>query len=133
LLTTADVFAFPSEYREGVPRALLEAGLAGLPIVATRMPGCSDVVRDGWNGFLVPPHAPRLLAAKILDLLDDRAAARVMGARAAELVRQEFSLDLTVARYAATYKELLDNPVRSKSRAAKEGPDNGSPGRERFL
>jgi glycosyltransferase involved in cell wall biosynthesis len=132
LLRTADVFAFPSEYREGVPRALLEAGLAGLPIVATRMPGCSDVVRDGWNGFLVPPHAPRPLAAKILDLLDDRAAARVMGARAAELVRQEFSLDLTVARYAAAYKELLDNPVRSKSRAAKEGADHGSPGRERF-
>ena len=41
LLGLADVFAFPTEYREGVPRALLEAALAGLPIVTTRMPGCS--------------------------------------------------------------------------------------------
>ncbi|TIV68818.1 MAG: glycosyltransferase family 4 protein, partial [Mesorhizobium sp.] len=46
LLGIADVFAFPTEYREGVPRVLLEAGLAGLPIVASRMPGCTDVVQD---------------------------------------------------------------------------------------
>jgi glycosyltransferase involved in cell wall biosynthesis len=100
--------------------------------VATRMPGCSDVVRDGWNGFLVPPHAPRLLAAKILDLLDDRAAARTMGARAAELVRQEFSLDLTVARYIAAYNELLDRPAQSKLQAAKANPNGGSLGQKRF-
>jgi glycosyltransferase involved in cell wall biosynthesis len=132
LLRAADVFAFPTEYREGVPRALLEAALAGLPMVATKMPGCSDVVRDGWNGFLVAPHAPRLLASKILDLLDDRPAARAMGTRAAELVRQEFSLDLTVARYVAAYKELLDHPVRSKLQATKEGPDHGSLRQTRF-
>jgi glycosyltransferase involved in cell wall biosynthesis len=131
LLKAADVFAFPTEYREGVPRALLEAALAGLPIVATRMPGCSDVVRDGWNGFLVPPHAPRELASKILDLLDDRAAARTMGTRAAELVRQEFSLDLTVARYVAAYNDLLDDPERSKPQAAKESQKHEALGQER--
>jgi glycosyltransferase involved in cell wall biosynthesis len=129
LLKTADVFAFPTEYREGVPRALLEAALAGLPIVATSMPGCNDVVRDGWNGFLVPPHSPRLLASKIIDLLDDRSAARAMGARAAELVRQEFSLDLTVARYVAAYNELLDDPFRSR---LQKGLDHGSLEKARF-
>jgi glycosyltransferase involved in cell wall biosynthesis len=129
LLMTADVFAFPTEYREGVPRALLEAALAGLPIVATSMPGCNDVVRDGWNGFLVPPHSPRLLASKIIDLLDDRSAARAMGARAAELVRQEFSLDLTVARYVAAYNELLDDPFRSR---LQKGLDHGSLEKARF-
>jgi glycosyltransferase involved in cell wall biosynthesis len=96
------------------------------------MPGCNDVVRDGWNGFLVPPHAPRLLATKILDLLDDRAAARAMGARAAELVRQEFSLDLTVAHYVTAYKELLDHSVRGKLQAAKEVPDHASLRQKRF-
>ena len=40
LLGIADLFAFPTEYREGIPRVLLEAGLAGVPIVASRMPGC---------------------------------------------------------------------------------------------
>ena len=53
LLGMADLFAFPTQYREGIPRVLLEAGLAGLPIVASRMPGCNDVIEDGWNGYLV--------------------------------------------------------------------------------
>jgi glycosyltransferase involved in cell wall biosynthesis len=107
LLRLADVFAFPTEYREGVPRALLEAALAGLPIVATQMPGCRDVVRDRWSGFLVPPHAPRMLADRVIDLLRDREAARRMGARAQALVRQDFGLDITVARHAAVYAELV--------------------------
>jgi glycosyltransferase involved in cell wall biosynthesis len=108
LLGLADIFAFPTEYREGVPRALLEAALAGLPIVTTKMPGCTDVVRDGWSGFLVPPRAPQVLAARIVDLLSDRTAAGAMACRAAKLVRQEFGLGTTLARYAAMYAELID-------------------------
>ena len=108
LLQAADVFAFPTEYREGVPRALLEAALAGLPIVATRMPGCSDVVEDGKSGFLVPPRSPRLLAGRIIKLLQEREAAAVMSARATHRVRQEFGLDLTVERYARVYDDILN-------------------------
>lgn len=122
LLKAADVFAFPTEYREGVPRVLLEAAVAELPIVTTRMPGCSDVVCDGWSGFLVQPNAPRQLASRIVDLLEDRQAAAAMAARASELVRQEFGLDLTVSRYVAAYNELLDDPVRTKIRATKARP-----------
>jgi hypothetical protein len=55
-----------------------------------------------------------------------------MGARAAELVRQEFSLDLTVARYIAAYNELLDRPVQSKLQAPKANPNGGSLGQKRF-
>jgi glycosyltransferase involved in cell wall biosynthesis len=112
LLAAADVFAFPTEYREGVPRAVLEAALSSLPIVATRMPGCCDVVRDGWNGYLVPTRSPGALAAKIVALLSDRETARTMGRRAAELVRHEFNLDSTVNRYAALYRELIRNVKR---------------------
>jgi glycosyltransferase involved in cell wall biosynthesis len=130
LLGVADVFAFPTEYREGVPRALLEAALAGLPIVTTRMPGCCDVVRDGWNGFLVPPRAPRVLAARILDLLRDRQTARVMGARASNLVRQEFGLKLTVARYAAVYAELMDRSIRGPLQTTDNKLEHGTWGRE---
>jgi glycosyltransferase involved in cell wall biosynthesis len=123
LLGLADVFAFPTEYREGVPRCLLEAALAGLPIVTTRMPGCCDVVRDGWSGFLVPPRTPRMLAARILDLLRDRETAWTMGRRATDLVRREFNLGITVDRYAAVYEELLDSRVRSAGhRAQGEAP-----------
>jgi len=132
LLKASDVFAFPTEYREGVPRVLLEAALARLPIVTTSMPGCNDVVRDGWSGFLVPPRAPRLLASRILDVLDNQAAADSMSARAAELVKQEFGLDLTIARYVAAYNELLDDAARGKAPAVRVRPNPGSPLKNRF-
>jgi glycosyltransferase involved in cell wall biosynthesis len=114
LLRLADVFAFPTEYREGLPRALVEAALAGLPIVSTSIPGCCDVIRDGWNGLLVPPRAPHVLAARILDLLRDRKTARTMGDRAAERARQEFSLRAIIARQAALYAELIDRSDESR-------------------
>jgi glycosyltransferase involved in cell wall biosynthesis len=116
LLSLADLFAFPTEYREGVPRVLLEASLARLPIVTTSMPGCRNVIRDGWNGFLVPPRAPRVLAARILDVLRDRQTAQEMAGRAAELVRQELGLATIVKRYAGLYAELLDSSGRGRFR-----------------
>src|SRR5258705_11728789 len=120
LLGVADVVAFATGYLEGVPRALLEAAVAGRPIVTTKMPGCTDVICDGWNGFLVPPRDPRLLAERILDLLRDRGTAAVMGARAAELVRREFNLEITVARYAAVYEDLVKRSVRSRLQMRKD-------------
>lgn len=107
LLRLADVFAFPTEYREGVPRSLLEAALAKAPIVTTDMPGCIDVVRHGHSGLIVPTRSPRALADGILQMLGDPQAARVMAKRASERVRAEFGLDLTVSRYVALYEALL--------------------------
>ena len=107
LLGLADVFAFPTAHAEGVPRVLLEAALAGVPIVSASMPGCCEVIRDSSNGFLVPPHAPDRLAARIIDLLCDRRTARMMAGRAEELVTQKFSLRMIVARHVALSAELL--------------------------
>ena len=107
LLRLADVFAFPTEFREGVPRVLLEAALASLPIVSTNMPGCCEVIRDGWSGSLVPPHAPDRLAAGIIALLRNRKAAGIMAGRVERLVAQKFSLRMIVARHVALYGELL--------------------------
>lgn len=112
LLGLADVFAFPTEYREGIPRVLLEAGLAGVPIVASRMPGCDDVVVDNRNGHLVPPRDPRALAAAILDLLRDPAQAKTMGQRSINMVRHEFDLNVVADRYAELYRQL---PARNHS------------------
>jgi len=107
LLRLSDVFAFPTQYREGVPRVLLEAALAGVPIVSTSMPGCCEVIEDGRSGHLVPPNAPDLLAERILDLLRNREAAQRMAAAATARVRKDFSLKMIVARHAALYAELL--------------------------
>jgi glycosyltransferase involved in cell wall biosynthesis len=121
LLGVADVFAFPTEYREGVPRVLLEAGLAGLPIVTTNAAGCRDVVRDGLTGLIVPMRAPKVLAERILDLLRDRETARAMGVRARELVKREFNLELVVSRYAALYTQLVDHSIRTHVHMMRNG------------
>jgi glycosyltransferase involved in cell wall biosynthesis len=123
LLGLADVFAFPTEYREGVPRALLEAAVAGRPIVTTKMPGCTDVIHDGRNGFVVPPRAPRRLADRILDLLRDRGTAQRMAARASTLVRKEFNLQIIVARYAALYAELVNCSARTPVQMLKDAAE----------
>ncbi|MGH7222784.1 MAG: glycosyltransferase, partial [Gemmataceae bacterium] len=57
--------------------------------------------------FLVPPRQPRALAARILDLIRERAAARQMADRACELVRRELGLSAIVTRFAALYAELV--------------------------
>jgi glycosyltransferase involved in cell wall biosynthesis len=106
LLRLSNVFAFPTELYEGVPRVLLEAALAGVPIVTTGMPGCVDVVQDGWSGFVVPPGDARRLADRIGDLLGDPLNGRTMAERARALVEREFSLGTTVDRYVEAYARL---------------------------
>jgi glycosyltransferase involved in cell wall biosynthesis len=109
LLAISDVFALPTFYREGIPRALLEAGAMGLPLIATDMPGCRDVVRDGWNGILVPPRNVRALTLGLLALLDaEPGALRQMGANSRTHVEQHFTLDLITDAYADIYRRALD-------------------------
>jgi glycosyltransferase involved in cell wall biosynthesis len=131
LLRLADVFAFPTEYREGVPRVLLEAALAGVPIVTTGIAGCSDVVRDGWNGMVAPPHAPAALAAKILEMLEHPQLAQTMAARARDVVKDRFSLSLVMAQQAALYRELIDNRSPGREEADTVGGNAAPPTRRR--
>jgi glycosyltransferase involved in cell wall biosynthesis len=123
LLNMAELFVLPTEYREGIPRALLEAAVASRPIVTTRMPGCRDVIRDGWNGYLVAPHSPTQLAGRILELLQDRETAAAMGARAAVQVRSEFNLEVIVEQYAALYRQLASGLCQAPVKMALGGAD----------
>jgi glycosyltransferase involved in cell wall biosynthesis len=114
LLAISDVFALPTFYREGIPRALLEAATLGLPLIATDMPGCRDVVRDGWNGLLVPPRNVRALTVAVLTLLDaEPEVLREMGGNSRAHVEQHFTLDLVVEAYADIYRRLLDEGTQS--------------------
>ena len=96
LLAISDLFVLPTYYREGVPRVLLEAGATGLPIVTTDMPGCRDVVKNGWNGLLVPPSDVKALAAALERLLVDRPAAHAMGVRGRAAVVASFDADTNI-------------------------------------
>jgi glycosyltransferase involved in cell wall biosynthesis len=111
VLSAADVFVFPTQYREGVPRVLLEAGLARLPIVASRMPGCGDVVKDGWNGYLVDPRDAEGFAQRIVALLRDPERASVMGYRSFEFVRDNFEMSIVTGKYLDLYRDLVPTDI----------------------
>ena len=61
ILKTGFLFVYPTKYREGTPRAILEAMSIGLPVITTNMPGCNEVVRDGENGYICEPGDTRQL------------------------------------------------------------------------
>ncbi len=81
LLPAFDVFALPSRY-EGLPTAVVEAMVCGIPVVATAVNAVGDVVIPGETGLLVPPGRPELLAEAVGFLLDSPAAAARMAATA---------------------------------------------------
>jgi len=81
LLPAFDVFALPSRY-EGLPTAIVEAMICGVPVVASAVNAVPDLVIPGETGLLVPPRRPAVLAAAIGHLLDSRAAADRMAAAA---------------------------------------------------
>jgi glycosyltransferase involved in cell wall biosynthesis len=81
LLPAFDVFALPSRY-EGLPTAVVEAMLCGVPVVATAVNAVGDLVVPGETGLLVPPHRPDLLAGAVRSLLDSPADAARMAAAA---------------------------------------------------
>ena len=61
---------------EGMPQAVLEAAIAGLPIVATRVGGLPELIDDGRTGILIEPNDPAMLTQAILAVLSDTDAAR---------------------------------------------------------
>lgn len=89
-LEAADVFVLPS-YREGFPNSLLQAGAMELPVIATDVCGCNEIVKDGVNGLLVPARDDEALRGAMASLRDDPEGRRRMGAEAARQVEGKFS------------------------------------------
>lgn len=90
LLPAFDVFALPSRY-EGLPTAVVEAMVCGVPVVATAVNAVPDLVVPGRTGLLVPPRRPDALARAIGRLLDDRELARRLAWRAHVGLGRRFS------------------------------------------
>lgn len=107
----ADALLLPSAY-EGLPLVALEAMQAGLPVVATRLPGLCEALDDGEQGWLVPVDAPGALAERCCALLDDPALRARMGRAGAARVRERFPLARMVREHAALYAELAGERAR---------------------
>lgn len=105
LLAASHVVCLPS-YREGLPKALLEACASGRPIITTDVPGCRDVVREGENGLLVPVREAIALAAAMRTLEADGALRQRLGAVGRERAVREFSEPRIVQRTMDLYADL---------------------------
>ena len=106
LLAQSHIVAFPSYYREGVPKSLIEACAIGRPIVTTNSIGCKDTVDDGKNGFLVPVKDSQTLAQRLKQLIDDEILRILMGIDSRRKAEKEFSIEDVVARHLEIYDEL---------------------------
>lgn len=106
LYAAMDVYVLAS-YREGFPRSAMEAAASGLPIVATDIRGCRQVVADGTTGLLVPARDPSALHAAIRRLLDDPAERTAMGRAGADRARREFDQRSVITTTLDTYRRLL--------------------------
>ena len=100
----SDIVVLPS-YREGLPKALIEACAIGRPIVTTDTPGCRECVEDGVNGFLVPVKDYELLAKRVTQLILDEPLRLEFGKKSRSLAEKEFSIQKVVDKTLTLYKQ----------------------------
>lgn len=105
----ADIAVLPAITREGLPRAVLEAAASARPLVVTDVPGCRHVVRDGIDGFVVPPADPDALADALARLATDPALLARMGSAARERLLAGFTIAHVTAGIRQAYASL-DRP-----------------------
>jgi glycosyltransferase involved in cell wall biosynthesis len=108
LLRQADVLVFTSRPTgEGMPGVFIEAGLSGLAVVSTPVPGAAAVLDHGRTGFIVDDDGVGALAQAVGQLLDDPELRAAMGSAARHRCETEFSLDLMAQRWRATLQPLV--------------------------
>ncbi len=101
-----DIFVLPS-LREGISNTLIEAMASGLPVIATRVGGNPEVVRDGGTGQLVPPQGSAALAAALQNYIEDPGLRRAHAAAGRERVCQRYNLTTMLKKYDSVYRSLL--------------------------
>jgi glycosyltransferase involved in cell wall biosynthesis len=120
ILALSDIFVFPSFYREGVPRVLVEAASMALPLIAADGPGSRDVVEDGVNGVLVSAQDPAAIADAVLRLARAPELRARFGERSRELAVSRFDLAIVAERTRSLYQELLRDNGREKAGSMEE-------------
>jgi glycosyltransferase involved in cell wall biosynthesis len=100
-----DLFVLPSRL-EGIPRCIMEAMAAGVPAVASDIPGCRDLITHGQTGLLFPVGAEEILADMIETIFSDKKTGKSLAQRGQELVNSRFSAGRMAAEYAELYAQL---------------------------
>ena len=112
LLEQSHIMAFPSYYREGVPKSLIEASAIGRPIITCDSVGCRDVVDDGVNGFLIEPQNTVQLADALKKLIDNPDLRRQMGKAARAKAEREYAIEKVVATHLKIYNQLIKSDLK---------------------
>ena len=107
LLRSSHIMAFPSWYREGLPKSVIEAEAIGRPIVTTDSVGCRDTVIDGVNGFIIPPKNSIALADALKKLIDNPLLRKEMGKKAREFAVGKFDVNDVIEVHLDIYKKFL--------------------------
>jgi len=105
IIAMLDVLVLAS-LNEAVGRVLLEAGIAGKPVVATAVGGIPEIVKDGETGILVPPRDPERMAGAVTGLLKDKERRRAMGCAAKEWIKSNYNKEKMVSEIGNMYKDL---------------------------
>lgn len=111
ILESCDI-AVLSSRSEGLPIALLEYGMAGLPAIATSVGQCAEVLADGAAGILVPPSSPEELAGALLALLASPSRRATLGEKLRERVTSEYGAQRIVTQVADVYRQVLSKNYR---------------------
>lgn len=106
MLRAADAVVHAS-YREGLPRAVVQGGLAGIPAAAYAVDGTEEAIEEGRDGYLVKAGDRERLADRMLDLYQARDQARAMGLRARERLRKAFDWHNMVQSLDSLYVKVL--------------------------
>jgi glycosyltransferase involved in cell wall biosynthesis len=108
LLRQSHIMAFPSWYREGLPKSVIEAEAIGRPVVTTDSVGCRDTVVDGHNGFMIPIKDSEALAAALKKLIDDPQLRQTMGKNAREFAVSKFDIEEVVKVHLDLYQSITE-------------------------
>ncbi len=106
----SSIIILPS-LREGLPKALLEAGLCGRPVIASDVPGCREVVVHGKTGYLFPSNDSETFASYILDLLDKEEEMKKMGLAGREYVINNFSTDVIIPQLVNVIEKNINRKI----------------------
>lgn len=103
VLRNCHIMIFPSFYMEGLPKSIIDAEAIGLPVITTDWVGCRDTVVDGYNGFIIPPKNPSILAEKIELLVNNTEQRREMGRNARRYAEDYFSIENVTEQHLKIY------------------------------
>ncbi|MCD7939219.1 MAG: glycosyltransferase family 4 protein [Bacteroides intestinalis] len=106
LLKSCHIVAFPSYYKEGLPKSLIEATAVGRPIVTTNSIGCKETVIDGYNGYLIPIKDSDTLAERLKILFEDEGLRQNMGRNSRMLAEKDFSIENVIQKHLEIYNQL---------------------------